>query len=82
MSPNVLPFYKVCRNCHGVDIIVSPFGNVHCNAYHMKLKVEKSSFLSIFIATSDELVLLTIEGKWLIIANMPKFTFFNFLHRK
>jgi len=49
----------------------------------MKLKVEKSIFLCVFIATRNKPMLLTIEGKWLeIIANMAKFTFFNFPHKK
>jgi hypothetical protein len=55
------PFQKVCANCH--DVIISPMGGVHCNVYHSKLMVQKIGFLCCSIATNDELVLLTIEGK-------------------
>jgi hypothetical protein len=64
--PNLvmLPFQKVCRNCHVVDVAISPTGGVYCNAYHSKSMVQKLSFLRGSITTNDELVLLIIEGKW------------------
>jgi hypothetical protein len=38
-------------------------GGVHCNIYCSKLTVQKLGFFGDSIATNDELVLLTIEGK-------------------
>jgi len=50
----VRPFQKVCGNCHVMDVIIYPMDGVH-----------KLSFLCGSITTIDELVLLTIEVKWL-----------------
>jgi hypothetical protein len=33
------PFQNVCETCHVMDIIISPIGDVHCNAYCSKWKV-------------------------------------------
>ncbi len=62
-SPVAPPFQKVCANCHVANFIISPMDGVHCNVYHSKLMVQKLGFLRGSIATNDELVLLTIEGK-------------------
>jgi hypothetical protein len=59
----VFPFQKVCANCHVIDVITSPMGSVHCNVCHSKSTVKKLGFLHGSIATNDEHVLLTIEGK-------------------
>ncbi len=61
----VPPFQKVCGNCHITDVIISPMGSVHWNIFHLKSMIQKSRFFCDSIATNDELVLLTIEGKWL-----------------
>jgi hypothetical protein len=71
-----LPFQKVCGNCHVTDVIISPIGGVYYNACHSKSTSQKLSFFCGSIATNDELVLLTIEGKWLeIIVHMTEFEF-------
>jgi hypothetical protein len=38
----VLPFQKVCGNCHIADVIISPMGSVHCNACHSKSTIRLS----------------------------------------
>jgi hypothetical protein len=43
-----------------MDVIVFSIGNVHCNDYHSKSKVYKSSFLRGFVATNNEPMLLVI----------------------
>ncbi len=57
------PVQKVCGNYHVIDVIIFSMGDVHCNAYRSKSKVQKSCFLWGSIATNDGLILLTIEGK-------------------
>jgi hypothetical protein len=48
-----------------------------------KIKSSKLSFLHGSIATNDELVLLTIEGKWLeVIVHMIESEFMDLLHPK
>jgi len=64
-NPIVLPFQKVCENCHETNVTISPIGGVYCNTCHSKSIVQKLGFLHGSIATNDELVLLTIKGKWL-----------------
>jgi hypothetical protein len=59
----VLPFQKVCGNCHIEDVTISLVGGVYYNICCLKLTVQKLSFLHGSIITNDELVLLTIEGK-------------------
>ncbi len=64
--------------CHVVDIIISPTGDVHCDTCHSKSMVQKLGFLHGSIITNDELLLLTIEGKWLeAIVHMIESNFFN-----
>jgi hypothetical protein len=54
---------------------------VHCNACCPKSMVQKLSFLHGSIATNDELVLLTIEGKWFeAIVHMTKSKFLDLPH--
>jgi hypothetical protein len=62
-SPIVPPFQKACDNCYGGDVIISPTSDVHCNACHSKLIVQKLGFFRGSMLINDELVLLTIEGK-------------------
>jgi len=65
------------------DVIISPMSGVHCNACCPKSMVQKLSFLHGSIATSDELVLLTIEGKWFeAIVHMTKSKFLDLPHPK
>jgi hypothetical protein len=59
------PFQKVCANCHVTNVIISPMGVLHYNTCCSKSTVQKLCFLYGSIATNDEHVLLTIEGKWL-----------------
>jgi hypothetical protein len=74
------PFQKVCGNCHIVDVIISPTGSVNRNVCCSKSMIQKSGFLHGSIATNDELVLLTIEGKWLeAIMHMTAFEFLDLL---
>jgi hypothetical protein len=44
-SPIAPPFQKICENCHVIDVIISPTGDVHCNACHSKSMVQKLGFL-------------------------------------
>jgi hypothetical protein len=45
--------------------------------------IQKSGFLCGSVATSDELVLFTIEGKWLkAIIHMTKYEFLDLPHSK
>jgi hypothetical protein len=77
------PFQKVCGNFHVANVIIYSIGNVHCNAYHSKSKLHKSSFLQGSIATNDGPVILTIEGKWLkIIVHLIGFEILNLAHPK
>ncbi len=77
------PFQKVCGNCHIADVIISPMGNVHCNARHSKSTIQKSGFLRDSIATNDEHVLLITGGKWLeAIVHMTESKFLDLLHSK
>jgi hypothetical protein len=72
------PFQKVCGNCHVTDVIISPVGGVYCNTCCSKSIVQKLSFLHGSIATNDEPVLLTIEGKWLeVFVHMTEFEFLD-----
>jgi hypothetical protein len=48
-----------------VGVIIFPTCSVHCNACRSKSTIQKSGFLHGSIATNDEFMLLTIEGKWL-----------------
>ncbi len=74
----VLPFQKVCANCHVADVTISPIGGVYCNVYCSKSTIQKLSFFHGSIATNDELVLLIIEGKWLeAIVHMTKSKFLD-----
>jgi hypothetical protein len=59
------PFQKVCGNCHVANVTISLTGGVYCNACHSKSKVQNFGFFHGSIATNDEPMLLTIEGKWL-----------------
>ncbi len=77
------PFRKICVNCHVANIIIFPMGGVHCNTCHSKSTIEKLGYSRGFITTNDELVLLTIEGKWLeTIMHMTKFEFLDLFHSK
>jgi hypothetical protein len=79
----VPPFQKVCANCHVANVIISPTSGVHYNTYCSKSTIQKLSFFHGSIATKDELVLLTIEGKWFeAIVHMTKFEFLNSFHPK
>jgi hypothetical protein len=60
ISLTTLPFQKVCGSCHVVNAIISPTGDVHCNACRLNSTVQKLSFLHGSIATSGELVQLCI----------------------
>ncbi len=78
-NPTAPPFQKVCENCHVIDVTISPIGGVYCIDCHSKSTIQKLSFLCGSIATNDELVLLTIEGKWLeTIMHMKKLEFLDF----
>jgi hypothetical protein len=59
----VPPFQKVCANCHVANVIISPTCGVHYDICHSKSMVQKLGFLHDSVATKDEHVLLTIEGK-------------------
>jgi hypothetical protein len=75
------PFKKLCGNSHVVDVIISPMGGVHCNAYHSKSTIQKINFLCGSIVINDELMLLTIEGNWLeVIVCMTKSEFSDLPH--
>jgi hypothetical protein len=77
------PFQKVCANCHVTNVIISPTGGVHCNVCCPKSMVQNLCFLHGSIATNDEHVLLTIEGKWLeAIVHMTKSKFLDLPHPK
>jgi hypothetical protein len=68
------PFQKVCGNCHVLNVTIFPTYGVYCNSYRSKSTIQKLGFLRGSIATNVELVLLTIEGKWLeLIVHMTKF---------
>ncbi len=78
------PFQKVCENCHVMDVIISPTCGVHCN---LSFKINSSISFLFFcgsIATNDEPMLLTIEGKWFetIMHIMTKFRFLYVFHPK
>ncbi len=47
------------------SVHIFPISIVHSNAYCLKSKVQKLGFLHASIVTNNELMLLTIEGKWL-----------------
>jgi hypothetical protein len=82
-SPTTPPFQKVCENCHVADVTISPTSGVYYNAYCSKSMVQNLSFFCGSIATNDELVLWTIEGKWLeTIVYMTNFEFLNLPHPK
>ncbi len=82
INPSALPFQKVCGNCHVTNVTISPMGGVYYNACS-KSTVQKLNFLHGSIATNDELVLLTIEGKWLeVIVYMTKSEFLDLPHPK
>jgi hypothetical protein len=70
------------ENCHVTNVIISPAGGVHCNVYHSKSMVQKFGFFRGSIATNDELVLLTIEGKWLEVMHMIESKFLDLPHLK
>jgi len=79
----VLPFQKICGNCHITYVTISPMDGVYYNTCHSKSTIQKLSFLHGSIATNGEQMLLTIEGKWLeIIVCMTKFEFLDLLHPK
>jgi hypothetical protein len=61
----MLPFQKKCGNCHVTDVTMFPTTCVYCNVCCSKSMIQKLGFLCGSITTNDELVLLTIEGKWL-----------------
>jgi hypothetical protein len=46
-----------------MDVIISTTSSVYWNVYCLKSMIQKSGFLCGSVATSDELVLFTIEGK-------------------
>jgi hypothetical protein len=78
-----LPFQKMCKKYHVVDVTICSMNDVHCNACHSKSNVHKSSFLQDSIATKDECTLLTIEGKWLeVVVHMIEFEFLNLTRPK
>jgi hypothetical protein len=64
-----------------VDAIISPMGDVHCNAYHSKSTIQKLRFLHGSIVINDEPMLLPIESKWLeAIVHMTKSEFLDLPH--
>jgi hypothetical protein len=76
-SLDALPFQKVCGNCHVTDFTIFLIGGVY-NDYCSNSMVQKLSFLRGSIGTNDELMLLTIEGKWLeAIVHMTKSKFLD-----
>jgi hypothetical protein len=82
-SPNVIPFQKICRSCHVANVIIFPICSVHYNVYCSKSTIQKLGFLRSSIITNDELVLLTIEGKWLErIVHMIESEFLDLLQLK
>jgi hypothetical protein len=79
----MLPFQKVCGNCHVANVAISAIGGVYYNAHCSKSTVQKLGFLRDSIVTNDELVLLTIEGEWLeAIMYMTKLEFLDLPHLK
>jgi len=58
----VLPFQKVCGNCHIADVINSPMDYVHYNTCSKSI-IQNSGFFHDSITTNDEAVLSIIEGK-------------------
>ncbi len=80
-NPTTPPFQKVCENCHVIDITISPIGGVYC--IDCQSTVQKLGCFCGSIATNDEPVLLTIEGKWLeTIVHMTEFEFLDLLSLK
>jgi hypothetical protein len=78
-----LPFQKICGNCHVANVAIYATNGVYYNICYSKSTVQKLAFLCDSIVTNDELVLLTIEGKWLEpIMHMIKFEFLDLLHLK
>jgi len=74
----VLPFQKVCENCHVTNVTISLVGGVYCNTRRSKSIVQKLGFLRGSIATNDEPMLLVIKGKWLeTIVHMTKSEFLD-----
>ncbi len=79
----VPPFQKKIENCHVAHVIISQTSGVHSNVCHSKSTVQKSSFLHGSIATNNEHVLLTIEGKWFeTIVHITKVEFLDFPYPK
>ncbi len=79
VSLTTLPFLKVCGNCHVANVTISLTCGVYCNACHSKSNVQKFGFFRGSIATNDEPMLLTIEGKWLeTIMHMMETEFLDF----
>jgi hypothetical protein len=58
-----LPFLKLCAKCHALDIVVSTTNDdVNCNVCHGKNTIEKVKYLCASIATTEDPIILTIEG--------------------
>ncbi len=83
ISLTMFQFYKACGNYCVTDIIIFFTNNAHCNVCCSKFKVKKSSMFHGFIATKNELMLITIDDKLLeAIIHMFKATFLNLPHLK
>jgi hypothetical protein len=59
----VHPFQKICENWHVINVTISTTGGVYYNACCSKSMVQNLGFLCDSIATNDDHVLLTSEGK-------------------
>ncbi len=66
LNPTALPLQKLCVKCHALDTIVSTTNDdVNCNVCHGKTTIKKARYLCASIATTEDPIILTIEGKWI-----------------
>jgi hypothetical protein len=66
-NPTTPPLQKkICAKCHVLDIVVAPMNcDVHCNVW-CETTIKKVSFSpASIVPTIGDLVIFTIEGKWL-----------------
>jgi hypothetical protein len=69
----------MCRNV----VVASTNGNVHYNECHVKITIKNFDYLQASIAMTKNLIILTIEDKWLdAMLGMLEGNFFNQPHPK
>ncbi len=73
----------MCQMSLKIIVFVATNDNVHCNVCCVKITIKKVAYLRTLIKTIENLIILTIESKWLeAMMSMSKVNFLIQPHPK